>query len=65
MVQIPHTLNLITELDETHPVAQRLLSLSHDQQVEMLEMMARELLIDNSINKVNEGNTYAFLKVAN
>ncbi len=64
MVQIAHTLNLITELDESHPVAKRLLSLSLEKQVETLETMARQLLLEHSINELNKGNSYATLKVA-
>jgi hypothetical protein len=63
-VSIKHTLNLVTEVDENHPTAKMLLSLSYEEQVAMLESMARQLLVDNSINELNEGNTFAVLKVA-
>ena len=64
MVKIPHTLNLVTELDETNPTAQRLLSLPYEEQVKMLEAMARTLLVTKSINELNENNSFALLKVA-
>jgi hypothetical protein len=63
-VSIYHTLKLVTEVDENHAVGKQLLGLSHEAQVAMLEGMARELLINNSINEVNAGGSYAFLKVA-
>ena len=64
MVKIPHTLHLVTELDETNPTAMQLLALPYEMQVEMLESMARTLLVNNSINKLNENNSFALLKVA-
>jgi hypothetical protein len=63
-VSINHTLNLVTEVDENHPTAKRLLSLSYEDQVAMLEGMSRELLVNHSINELNKGNSFALLKVA-
>lgn len=63
-VSIYHTLNLVTEVDETHSGWRQLLRLPLEAQVAMLEGMARELLVNYSINKLNENNSYAFLKVA-
>jgi len=67
MVKIPHTLKFETELDETHPVSQRLLSLSLEDQVEMLEGMLKALVaprLTEILNELNENNSYALLKVA-
>jgi hypothetical protein len=67
MVKIPHTLKFETELDETHPVSQRLLSLSLEDQVAMLEGMLKALVapkLTEILNKLNENNSYALLKVA-
>ena len=64
MVKIPHVLHLVTELDETNPTAKQLLALPYEMQVEMLEDMARTLLVHHSITELNEGNSYALLKVA-
>ena len=64
MIKVPHTLHLVTELDETHPVAQQLLNLPLEMQIAMLEEMAKQLLQTNSIDKVNENGSYAILKVA-
>jgi len=65
-VSINHNLTFTTELDENHPVAQRLLSLSYENQVAMLEGMLKALIapaIQPILDEINEGNTYALLKV--
>jgi len=67
MITIPHSLNFVTELDETHPVAMRLLELPHEMRVTMLESMLKELLapmIQPALDELNERGTYAILKVA-
>jgi hypothetical protein len=67
MVTIPHTLKFETELDETHPIAQRLLSLSLEDQVTMLEGMLKALVapkLTEILDELNENNSYALLKVA-
>jgi len=67
MVKIEHTLKFVTEVDETHPVSIRLLSLPEDMQIVMLESMLKELLaprIQPVIDEINEGGSYAILKVA-
>ena len=67
MVQIPHSLQFVTELDETHPIAKQLLALHPDAQVALLESMLKDLLaplIQSAIDHLNENNSYATLKVA-
>jgi hypothetical protein len=67
MKKIYHSLQFVTELDETHPVAQRLLTLSEIDQVLMLEGMLKELLapmIQPTLDEINENGSYAILKVA-
>ena len=67
MVLIEHNLRFVTELDETHPVAIRLLNLEKSVQVEMLESMLKEMLvpmIQPAIDEINEGGSYAILRVA-
>jgi hypothetical protein len=67
MVQIPHTLKFVTEVDETHPIGQRLLGLPLEEQIEMLERMLKALIIPTiqpEIDRINEGGSYAILKVA-
>lgn len=67
MIKVEHALRFVTEFDETHPVAKRFLSLDKYSQVEMLESMLKEMLvpvIQDKIDYVNEGGSYAILKVA-
>jgi hypothetical protein len=67
MVTINHSLQFVTELDETHPVAKQLLALPTIDQVAMLEAMLKELLaprIQPALDELNAGNSYATLKVA-
>ena len=67
MKKIYHSLQFVTELDETHPVSQRLLQLSEIDQVLMLESMLNELrapMIQPTLDELNERGTYAILKVA-
>jgi hypothetical protein len=67
MVKIEHNLKFITEVDETHPIGARLLALEESMRIAMLESMLKDLLVPvllPEINKINEGGTYAILKVA-
>ena len=66
-VEIKHALNFVTVLDETHPQAQRLLALTNEMQVAMLEGMLKDLLapmIQPALDEINAGGSYAILKVA-
>jgi hypothetical protein len=63
---ISHSLNFVTELDETNPTAQRLLALPEQMQIAMLEGMLKELLapaLKPAIDELNAGNSFATLKV--
>jgi hypothetical protein len=67
MVKIEHNLKFVTEVDETHPVAIRLLSLEKETQVKFLETMLKEMLaprIQPALDELNENGSYAILKVA-
>jgi hypothetical protein len=67
MVKINHSLNFVTELDETHPIGMRLLALSEEMCVALLEGMLKELLVPKiqpAIDELNENGSYAILKVA-
>jgi hypothetical protein len=67
MVKIEHSLKFVTEVDETHPTGIRLLSLPEEMQIVMLESMLKELLaprIQPALDEINEGGSYAILKVA-
>jgi hypothetical protein len=65
-VEIKHSLNFVTLVDENHPIGKQLLSLSEEMQVTMLEGMLKELLvpaIQPAIDLLNENGSYAILKV--
>jgi hypothetical protein len=67
MKKIYHSLQFVTELDETHPVSQRLLTLSEIDQVLMLENMLKQMvapMIQPVLDEINAGGSYAILKVA-
>jgi hypothetical protein len=63
---VKHSLQFITELDETNPTAQQLLALPEPMQILILEGMLKELLapaLKPAIDELNAGNSYATLKV--
>ena len=67
MVQINHSLQFVTEVDETHPIGMQLMALSEEMRIAMLEGMLKELLapaIQPVIDLLNENGSYAILKVA-
>jgi hypothetical protein len=66
MVEIKHSLDFVTEFDETHPIAMQALALPHEQLIALLEGMLKDLLVPAllpEINKINENGSYAILKV--
>jgi hypothetical protein len=66
MITLNHSLNFVTEFDETHPISQRFLQLDEKSQIELLEGMLKELLvpaISPVIEDINKGGSYAILKV--
>ena len=65
-VEIKHSLHFVTVVDETHPVGMQLLALEESVRIAMLESMLKDLLVPvllPEINKINEGGSYAILKV--
>jgi uncharacterized membrane protein YbjE (DUF340 family) len=67
MIKVNHSLNFVTEFDETHPISQRFLQLDELSQIAMLEGMLKELLVPAllpTIEDINKGGSYAILKVA-
>ena len=66
MTKVEHSLKFVTEFDETHPVSMQFLSLDKDSQIAMLESMLKDLIVPAimpTIDKINEGGSYAILKV--
>lgn len=67
MIKVNHSLKFVTELDETNPTAQRLLSMSEPMQVQFLESMLKDMIlprIQPALDEVNAGGSWAILKVA-
>jgi hypothetical protein len=68
MKTIQHSLQFVTELDETNPTAQRLLALPEKEQILMLEGMLKSIILPKImpvIDEVNANGSWAILKVAN
>jgi hypothetical protein len=59
MIYIPYTIEMVTELDETHPISQRILNEFGQKAPEMLSEIFQSLLKDEVLPKLNEGNSYA------
>ena len=67
MKTIKHSLQFVTEVDETNPTAQLLLALDEPMQIAMLEGMLKSILVPAlkpAIDEVNAGGSWAILKVA-
>ena len=67
MKTIKHSLQFITEVDETNPTAKQLLALPEQTQIMFLDSMLKELLapaLKPAIDEVNAGGSWAILKVA-
>ena len=66
MTKIEHSLRFVTEVDETNPTGIRLLELSKEEQVAMLEGMLKELVlpaIEPVLEEMNAGGSWAILKL--
>jgi hypothetical protein len=66
-VEIKHSLNFVTLVDETHPIGMQLVALEKEMQITLLEGMLKELLaprIQPVIDELNANGSYAILKVA-
>ena len=67
MTKIEHVLRFVTEVDETNPTGAMLLALDESDQILMLEGMLKSVLapaLKPALDKVNEGGSWAILKVA-
>ena len=64
-VKIPHTVELVTELDTKHPMALRLLALPPDTMQTLLQSIFISLVKEQGFfDLINKGNSYATLKFA-
>jgi hypothetical protein len=67
MVSIAHTLNFVTEVDETNPTGARLLALDKASQIAMLEGALKSMVLPAIypvLETINEGGSWAIVKVA-
>jgi hypothetical protein len=68
MTTIEHVLRFVTEVDETNPTGAQLLALDKEMQIEMLERMLKEMvapMLQETLDEINAGGSWAILKVAN
>jgi len=66
-MNIEHNLKFVTEFADNHPVTATMLSLPEDTRILMLESMLKDLLaprLQPILDEINEGGSYAILKVA-
>jgi hypothetical protein len=66
-MKIEHNLKFVTEFADNHPVTATMLSMPEDTRIFMLESMLKELLaprLQPILDEINEGGSYAILKVA-
>ena len=66
-MKIEHNLKFVTEFAEGHPVTAQILNLPESMRIEMLESMLKDLLaprLQPILDEINEGGSYAILKVA-
>jgi len=66
MVKVNHSLNFVTEFDETHPIAKQALAIPHADLIAMLEGMLKDLIVPAllpTIEDINKNGSYAILKV--
>ena len=65
-LKIPHTLQLETTIDldkMDKELVPAILSMTLEQQQDMLISMAKSILQTNSVDKANEGNSWAVLEI--
>ena len=58
MIYIPYTIQMVTELDETHPTSQKILEFGNDAP-RILGQILESLLVEKVLPELNEGNSYA------
>ena len=67
MIKVAHYLKFVTEFDERHDIAKEFLKLDSDLQVKILEDLLYENIVPRMqeiLDEVNAGGSYAILKVA-
>ena len=67
MIKVNHSLNFVTEFDETHPIGKSALAIPHSDLIAMLEGMLKDLVapaLGPVLDEINANGSYAILKVA-
>ena len=67
MLKFEHNLKFVTEMKEDHPHTIQLLNMGEEMRTLILESMLKELLaprLKPILDEINEGGSYAILKVA-
>ena len=66
-MKVEHNLKFVTEFADGHPVTHQMQMLDEPTRIYMLESMLKELLapkLQPILDEINEGGSYAILKVA-
>jgi hypothetical protein len=66
MVELKHSLNFVSEIDETSRLGKMLISLPADKQKAMLEDALKDAILPTllpELERINEGASWAILKV--
>jgi hypothetical protein len=64
---IEHSLKFVTDFQDDHPVTAQMLNLPESMRIQMLESMLKDLIVPKLkpiLDEINEGGSYAILKVA-
>jgi hypothetical protein len=63
---IEHSLKFVTDFQDDHPVTTQMLNLPESMRIQMLESMLKDLIVPKLkpiLDEINEGGSYAILKV--
>ena len=66
-MKIEHSLRFVTEFKEGHPITTQVMALDENTRTVMLESLLKELVgsrLQPILDEINEGGSYAILKVA-
>jgi hypothetical protein len=65
MISVPHTITFVTDFNETHPAAQRIVNMEPKELEAWLVAALRTMITKEGwLDKVNEGSHFAELRLA-
>jgi hypothetical protein len=65
MISVPHTVTFVTDFNETHPAAQRIVNMEPKELEAWLVAALRTMITKEGwLDKVNEGSHFAELRLA-